>query len=248
MIKFFRNIRRRLLRENRFTRYLIYAIGEIILVVIGILIALQINNWNEKQKLKHQEEIILKEFISAIDIDLLDQDDYYWRLGKMKEGIDSLMYFIEIKEPKDDTVFMYSYAKLGYQPILRFDSGPYNSLISNGVDKITNDSLRSSIVRIYSIHLPALQEFFRFTYDENIPVINELERNIFRITPYKFPGEKDSRLIRMPNIKNILQNDDFLWILALREQLYANTLLRLESMRKALKKLKKRIEKELNHD
>ena len=50
MIKFFRNIRRRLLRENRFTRYLLYAIGEIILVVIGILIALQINNWNEKRK------------------------------------------------------------------------------------------------------------------------------------------------------------------------------------------------------
>ncbi|MDR5590982.1 DUF6090 family protein [Christiangramia sp. SM2212] len=50
MIKLFRNIRRRLLRENRFTRYLIYAIGEIVLVVIGILIALQINNWNENRK------------------------------------------------------------------------------------------------------------------------------------------------------------------------------------------------------
>ena len=50
MIKFFRNIRRRLLRENRFTRYMLYAIGEIILVVIGILIALQINNWNENRK------------------------------------------------------------------------------------------------------------------------------------------------------------------------------------------------------
>ncbi|MCP9198591.1 DUF6090 family protein [Gramella sp. GC03-9] len=55
MIKFFRNIRRRLLRENRFNRYLLYAIGEIILVVIGILIALQINNWNEERKLKNLE-------------------------------------------------------------------------------------------------------------------------------------------------------------------------------------------------
>ncbi len=47
MIKFFRKIRQRLLSENKFSKYLLYAIGEIILVVIGILIALQINNWNE---------------------------------------------------------------------------------------------------------------------------------------------------------------------------------------------------------
>ncbi len=54
MIKFFRNIRQRLIGENRFSKYMLYAIGEIILVVIGILIALQINNWNETKK-KHAE-------------------------------------------------------------------------------------------------------------------------------------------------------------------------------------------------
>ena len=46
MIKFFRKIRQKLITENKFNRYLLYAIGEIILVVIGILIALQVNNWN----------------------------------------------------------------------------------------------------------------------------------------------------------------------------------------------------------
>ena len=55
MIKFFRKYRQQLLSENRFTKYLIYAIGEIILVVIGILIALQINNWNETQKQNKEE-------------------------------------------------------------------------------------------------------------------------------------------------------------------------------------------------
>ncbi|MBW2938057.1 hypothetical protein KXJ69_08060 [Aureisphaera sp. CAU 1614] len=50
MIKFFRRIRQRLLTENKFSKYLLYAIGEIVLVVIGILIALQINNWNENRK------------------------------------------------------------------------------------------------------------------------------------------------------------------------------------------------------
>ena len=51
MIKFFRKIRQRLVSENKFSKYLIYAIGEIVLVVVGILIALQINNWNENQKI-----------------------------------------------------------------------------------------------------------------------------------------------------------------------------------------------------
>ena len=49
MIKFFRSIRQKLLTENKFSKYLLYAIGEIVLVVIGILIALSINNWNEKR-------------------------------------------------------------------------------------------------------------------------------------------------------------------------------------------------------
>ncbi|WP_412561487.1 DUF6090 family protein [Winogradskyella sp. MIT101101] len=60
MIKFFRHIRQRLIKENRFSKYLLYAIGEIILVVIGILIALQINNWNEIQKDRNREQAILK--------------------------------------------------------------------------------------------------------------------------------------------------------------------------------------------
>ena len=50
MIKFFRKIRQHLLSENKFSKYLLYAVGEIVLVVIGILIALNINNRNEFNK------------------------------------------------------------------------------------------------------------------------------------------------------------------------------------------------------
>lgn len=56
MLKFFRKIRKKLLKEGKLKRYFVYAIGEIFLVVIGILIALQINNWNELNKL-HQTEL-----------------------------------------------------------------------------------------------------------------------------------------------------------------------------------------------
>ena len=72
MIKFFRKIRQKLLQENRFSKYLLYAVGEIALIVIGIMIALQLNNWNEK----NNNEILLNEnlkiLIRDIQNDLLD--------------------------------------------------------------------------------------------------------------------------------------------------------------------------------
>ena len=71
MIKFFRHIRQKLLTENKVSKYLLYAIGEIILVVIGILIALQINNWNEYQKQLKTEKEILKEVKVGLESDLI---------------------------------------------------------------------------------------------------------------------------------------------------------------------------------
>ncbi|MFZ0489845.1 MAG: DUF6090 family protein [Salegentibacter sp.] len=60
MINFFRKFRKKLLIGNNFSKYLIYAIGEIILLVIGILIALQINNYNERRKDRNKEQIVLR--------------------------------------------------------------------------------------------------------------------------------------------------------------------------------------------
>jgi len=66
MIKFFRKIRQRLLTENKFSKYLLYAIGEIVLVVIGILIALQINNWNAEKKIEKEEIGILSNLLESL--------------------------------------------------------------------------------------------------------------------------------------------------------------------------------------
>ena len=70
MIKFFRKIRQNLLMENKTGRYFKYAIGEIVLVVIGILIALQINNWNEQNKIDSEEKILIAGLIQNIDEDI----------------------------------------------------------------------------------------------------------------------------------------------------------------------------------
>ncbi len=67
MIRFFSRLRQTLLSENRFSKYMLYAVGEILLVVIGILIALQVDNWNEERK-KQQE---ISKLLSDIEQDLL---------------------------------------------------------------------------------------------------------------------------------------------------------------------------------
>jgi hypothetical protein len=69
MIKFFRKIRQNLLMENKTGKYLKYAIGEIILVVIGILIALQINNWNENNKLETKKQDYYQQLLEDLKKD-----------------------------------------------------------------------------------------------------------------------------------------------------------------------------------
>jgi hypothetical protein len=66
MLKIFRKIRQSLVTQNKFSKYLLYAIGEIVLVVIGILIALSINNWNSERINRKQE----KEYLSRLVVDL----------------------------------------------------------------------------------------------------------------------------------------------------------------------------------
>lgn len=74
MINFFRKIRQQLLSENQLRKYLIYAVGEIVLVVIGILVALSINNWNENQKKKGTVKVYLQNFIEDLKDDRMNME------------------------------------------------------------------------------------------------------------------------------------------------------------------------------
>ena len=70
MIKLFRKIRQKMLIENKISKYLIYAIGEIVLVVIGIFIAIQLNNLNENRKLQNKEDEYYCKFLEDVQQDL----------------------------------------------------------------------------------------------------------------------------------------------------------------------------------
>ena len=93
MIKFFRKIRYNLMEQNKTGKYFKYAIGEIILVVIGILIALSINNWNEERKSDKQIQLLLNSLVEAIKQDKV----YLNRTAILHEfRSNSLMYLLKI--------------------------------------------------------------------------------------------------------------------------------------------------------
>ena len=97
MIKFFRKIRQNLLSEGKTGKYFKYAIGEIVLVVIGILIALQINTWNESRKQKQIEKQVLKSLFQEIEKDktALKQIDYQYKKDLLKISYFRKLYWKE---------------------------------------------------------------------------------------------------------------------------------------------------------
>src|SRR5210317_1160194 len=109
MIKFFRHIRKNLLMENKTGKYFKYAIGEIVLVVIGILIAISINNWNEQQKQNSQERQLLSGLKIEFTINLNRLDKViHFRENSIKSANKLMTYFnkdiIDISESKFDSL------------------------------------------------------------------------------------------------------------------------------------------------
>ena len=151
-MKIFRNIRQKLASENKVAAYLRYAIGEIILVVIGILIALQINNWNENRKLLKQEIEIYKELKSDL---LQTQKEISNTITKHKKIIKStqkLIYDILKKEPYTETIYN-RFAKAGDDFQIIPQTSAFESLKNIGLDILSNDSLRIRITDLYQIDL-----------------------------------------------------------------------------------------------
>jgi hypothetical protein len=173
MIKFFRKIRQKLLSENKFSKYLIYAVGEIILVVIGILIALQINNWNEKRKAN--EDFIL--LLSNV------RDELVYNIEKSSEVID---YYRNVdtlankvlnnRLVKDDyknnpTLFNISY---NYAPV-DISRDAFNSLLENNNNLSPQEkSIIGDLKMIYNDYFKTIQRLSLEVEELSLKFTNEL--------------------------------------------------------------------------
>ncbi|MET2984938.1 DUF6090 family protein [Aureibaculum conchae] len=149
MIKFFRKIRQNLLSENKFSKYLIYAIGEIVLVVIGILIALSINNWNERQK----DSVIELQLLKSLEKDLETN------ISRIKSAIytDSVVLSqnrVLLSLLEDEKSILTDSIQKYFGRINRYGAFfpqkmTYETLKSKGLEIIKNDSIRNKIALLF---------------------------------------------------------------------------------------------------
>jgi hypothetical protein len=175
MIKFFRKIRQKMLIENKFSKYLIYAIGEIVLVVIGILIALSINSWNEVNKIKSIEKKSYENLLSSLrkdSLQLIIITDYQTKNLNMQNRF--------IKTDASEIVKAYSSDSISkmlfdiYRGAYSFfpKHGTYNSIASNkGIDIISSEIIKSNLIDLYDY------EYSRYEFIDK--VLDDKYMNVF---------------------------------------------------------------------
>ena len=176
MIKFFRHIRQRMLKENRVSRYFLYAIGEIVLVVIGIFLALQLNNWNAGRKEATKELGLLAEMRQNLEADLADcryNIDFNQRLWR---GNVAVLKHLEERTPFHDTLRVH-YGHLFGSTVLTPNTSAFDNLKSVGFDLVTNDSLRRSITKLYSE---------RYTYLNKLEQGYDMHLQLFDMGPHVY--------------------------------------------------------------
>jgi hypothetical protein len=170
MIKFFRRIRQKLLAENKFSKYLLYATGEVILIVIGILLALYLNNLNNEKTSKLVEIELLNELKANIRGSI---KSFERTIESEKEYLDYnllILDYLDNKRPFDDILlkpFSTYFWTVSSNPI----SGGYTYLKSKGIDLITNDSLRQNLSVLF-------ENEFLIIKEENEVWANNLQQNI----------------------------------------------------------------------
>jgi len=169
MIKFFRKIRYNLMETGKTGKYFKYAIGEIILVVIGILIALSINNWNESRKTDAEEIKMLKNIKKALTSDIENQIEFHIERAQAgNESLELILDYIINKRPYNDSLkkhfpVLSIAGRITWTPQLT----AYKRLESKGIEIIKKDELLEAILNIYNLDYPRILLTFD-NYKRNI--------------------------------------------------------------------------------
>ena len=149
MIKFFRKIRQNMLREGKIGKYLTYAIGEIFLVVIGILIALQISNWNEQKKI---DEEVLKA-LTEIRSNLISDSLSIHETRHLKAEDINIQYRVinelETKNIPYDSIESHLGRVILGRRIVLVDNG-YQLMKKYGLELLKDQDLRNELITYYT--------------------------------------------------------------------------------------------------
>lgn len=187
MIKFFRRIRKSLLQRNKISKYFKYAIGEIVLVVVGILIALAINNWNEKSKENKKEATYLKNIQRDLKNQLQSIED---QIEYEKSYIDASFYimssFKESSFKKIDTTFFKQLTILQSRKTFVITDPTYTDLLSSGnIDIIKNKEFKDLLIQYYQ----ELELVEKIIQNNNSLLVDQQFANYFIKLGYYFSEE-----------------------------------------------------------
>ena len=148
-----------MIKENRTSKYLLYAIGEILLVVIGILIALQLNNWNNGQKDKQAEIKYLNQINNSLKNSQLILNARIDRNKTiLKEG-EVLFDHLKSKKPLNDSIKQFFVIPV-FDHSVSLSTAAFENLKSDGLSLISNDNLKIDIINIYDQELNFIQTRF----------------------------------------------------------------------------------------
>ena len=148
MIKFFRHIRYDLMSENKTSKYLKYAIGEILLVVIGILIALQINNWNQSRQMQAQEQKLL---VALHDEFIQNLERLHGTIDDITQAQGTLLNFIKHAGPQYEDITESEYYELEWglirgSPRFKPVVGVLQDILNSGqLNIISNEQIRQKL-------------------------------------------------------------------------------------------------------
>lgn len=211
MIKFFRSIRQSLLAQGRITRYLTYAVGEVVLVVIGIFLALQLNNWNAERKRSEQELALLVEMRENLLRDLEDCRDNIISQKRYGRAQEVVLKHLEDRTPFHDPLRVH-YGNLMGSTMLTMNTPAYDNLKSIGFDLIRNDSLRGAITRLYSerYRFVAMLEIEQDFHLQKVDMGPQLYEKVVMDTMWKsaYPIDPDA-LMNDNKFKGILRMNKF---------------------------------------
>ena len=138
-------------------KYMLYAIGEVLLVMIGILLALQVNNWNNERIQANLEQDTLQEVLKSLDSNIEGLEKDSAALVGDTHKIRSLLNHIESALPYADSLEELFYYPLRSSPV-NVDYTAYELLQNRGIDIISNVDLRKSIVHVYGYSLMRLEK------------------------------------------------------------------------------------------
>ncbi len=178
MIPVFRKIRKKMADDNRPLKYARYAIGEIVLVVIGILIALQINTWNQNRMKAAEELHILKAIKIGLEKDLKDLEFNAGSIARSISSGNKIIYALENDLPYQDSIA--DHFGLFMMPVMFLHStSAFETLKSKGIDLISNANLRDQIIGVYD-------SGYTFFLKNEAITLDEAERGLKEIFPTRF--------------------------------------------------------------